>query len=233
MDGLLIPLTCVVVRLLRLFDEHCGLTDFLQPWRGCGAVHRGLLPGIRCLTHHFVALFPFTFLLLSSSSSPAPLRLQQISPWVVTPDALEPFACEPPAQSPPPLAYMAHPAAGTAVAAAAAAAAEDDDNLGAASASYDIVVTADIIPAGCSTPYRFATSNYRHMYWSFPQMVAHHTLGGCNLGPGDLLGSGTMSGPGDEQLACLLEARCAVPLWKRDSCRFKRPSSCVCVCVVP
>jgi fumarylacetoacetase len=42
-------------------------------------------------------------------------------------------------------------------------------------------------------------------YWTFPQMAAHHTFGGCNLRPGDVLGSGTASGPGDHQRACLLE----------------------------
>ena len=52
-------------------------------------------------------------------------------------------------------------------------------------------------------------SNARHLYWSFPQMVAHHSVGGCPLLPGDLLGSGTVSAPGGREagggLGCLLE----------------------------
>ena len=51
-------------------------------------------------------------------------------------------------------------------------------------------------------------SNARHLYWSFPQMIAHHSVGGCPLLPGDLLGSGTVSAPGGREgrgLGCLLE----------------------------
>jgi fumarylacetoacetase len=52
---------------------------------------------------------------------------------------------------------------------------------------------------------RVAVSNTRHMYWTVAQLIAHHTSGGCNLGPGDLLGSGTISGPTPGSLGSLLE----------------------------
>jgi fumarylacetoacetase len=50
-----------------------------------------------------------------------------------------------------------------------------------------------------------AASNFRHAYWTIAQMVAHHTVNGCNLRPGDLLGSGTMSGPAPNEAGSLLE----------------------------
>ena len=55
-------------------------------------------------------------------------------------------------------------------------------------------------------PHRLALSSTRHMYWTVAQMVAHHTCNGCNLQPGDLLGSGTISGPDEQGFGSLLEA---------------------------
>ncbi len=52
---------------------------------------------------------------------------------------------------------------------------------------------------------KILTSNARHLYWTPAQMIAHHTINGCNLIPGDLLGTGTISGPGDDELGSLLE----------------------------
>jgi len=54
-------------------------------------------------------------------------------------------------------------------------------------------------------PVRVSRSNFRDMYWTAAQMVAHHTSNGCNLRPGDLLASGTVSGPSRDSLGCLLE----------------------------
>ena len=48
-------------------------------------------------------------------------------------------------------------------------------------------------------------TSYRHAYWTVAQLVAHHTINGCNLQPGDLFGSGTLSGPGEEEAGSLLE----------------------------
>jgi fumarylacetoacetase len=55
------------------------------------------------------------------------------------------------------------------------------------------------------TPYQLSHSNFRDCYWSVAQMVAHHTVNGCNLRPGDLLGTGTQSGPTPAQAGSLLE----------------------------
>ena len=52
---------------------------------------------------------------------------------------------------------------------------------------------------------RLSASSFRHCHWSMAQMLAHHTEGGCNLNPGDLLGTGTQSGPSDGEQGCLLE----------------------------
>ena len=56
-----------------------------------------------------------------------------------------------------------------------------------------------------TAPQRLSVSNFRDAYWAIAQLVAHHTVGGCNLAPGDLLGSGTISGPAPEQGGSLLE----------------------------
>ena len=61
--------------------------------------------------------------------------------------------------------------------------------------SYDVQLTASIRPLGSDVSSTVSRSNLRHLYWSLPQMVAHHTAGGCNLRPGDLLGTGTISSP--------------------------------------
>ncbi|GBF94003.1 fumarylacetoacetase [Raphidocelis subcapitata] len=106
----------------------------------------------------------------------------QLSPWVVTLEALEPFRCDAPVQEPGVLPYLR----------------EADRHV------YDINLTASILPEG-GPETLVAESNYKHIYWTFPQMAAHHTFGGCNLRTGDVLGSGTCSGPGPNQRACLLE----------------------------
>jgi fumarylacetoacetase len=54
-------------------------------------------------------------------------------------------------------------------------------------------------------PFRLSKGNFKEIYWSIAQMVAHHTSNGCNLRPGDLLASGTVSGPAPESHGCLLE----------------------------
>jgi fumarylacetoacetase len=56
-----------------------------------------------------------------------------------------------------------------------------------------------------ASPAHLVYSNFRHSYWTVAQLIAHHTVNGCNLQPGDLLGSGTQSGPEPEQAGSLLE----------------------------
>lgn len=141
----------------------------------------------------------------------------QVSPWVVTCEALEPYRVDLPAQTDPrPLAYLTDEGAPPAEEeddeedegrrAAAEAASSPSAVRPGALASYDLSLRAELLPRGASKATRLCDTNLRHLYWSFSQMAAHHTAGGCNLKAGDLLGSGTVSGPGDDQRACLLES---------------------------
>ena len=107
-----------------------------------------------------------------------------ISPWVVTLDALEPFRCAGPGQSDPePLAYLR-------------------DSVDHA---YDIHLEVHLQGAQMSEPATIATSNFRYMYWNVCQQLAHHTVNGCNAAPGDLYGSGTISGPAKHERGSMLE----------------------------
>ncbi|GMH42869.1 hypothetical protein BSKO_10788 [Bryopsis sp. KO-2023] len=106
-----------------------------------------------------------------------------ISPWVVTMDALEPFKCEAPTQSPPVLPYLRERHRST----------------------YDIKLQVDLQPSGRADVATVSNSNLRKLYWTFPQMVAHHTAGGCNLRSGDLLGTGTISSETEDGLGSMLE----------------------------
>ncbi|EEF41797.1 fumarylacetoacetase [Ricinus communis] len=106
-----------------------------------------------------------------------------ISPWIVTLDALEPFACDAPKQDPHPLPYLAEKI----------------------SKNYDISLEVQIKAAGKEDACVVTRSNFKHLYWTLTQQLAHHTINGCNLRPGDLLGTGTISGPEPESYGCLLE----------------------------
>jgi fumarylacetoacetase len=106
-----------------------------------------------------------------------------ISPWVVTMDALEPFRANGPQQDPQPLPYLRtnQPSA------------------------YDIQLEVTLQGKDMDRPKRISASNFKHMYWSMPQQLAHHTCGGCNLQTGDLLASGTISGPTPDSYGSMLE----------------------------
>ena len=106
-----------------------------------------------------------------------------ISPWIVTLEALEPFRVALEKQDPVPLDYL------------------KDPNL----SSYNINLEAKIKPANCNEEEHLATSNFKYLYWSIPQQLAHHTISGCNMRPGDLLGSGTISGTKKEEFGSLME----------------------------
>ncbi len=106
-----------------------------------------------------------------------------ISPWVVTLEALEPFRKPLPAQDPEPLSYL-H-------------AAKDF--------TFDIHLEAQLRTAKMDVPHIVTRTNFQNLYWSISQQLAHHTVGGCNLQPGDLLASGTISGPTEESRGCMLE----------------------------
>ena len=106
-----------------------------------------------------------------------------LSPWVVTLDALEPFRTAGPVQDPPPLEYL-----------------RTNEPW-----AFDIQLQVSIQPDGAAVPTVVCRSNFKYLYWNLCQQVAHHTVGGCNLRPGDLLASGTISGPAADARGCLLE----------------------------
>ena len=106
-----------------------------------------------------------------------------ISPWVVTLDALEPFRKPLPPQDPAPLPYL----------------------RGKNDFTYDIQLEAHLQTAAMTAPHVITRTNFQNLYWSIAQQLAHHTINGCNLQPGDLLASGTISGPTEESRGCMLE----------------------------
>jgi len=124
----------------------------------------------------YVPLGPFTAKNFATS----------ISPWVVTLDALRPFLCPTSActqDNPVPLPYLREPDY----------------------PSYDIHLEVSLQSAGLPFPHPISRSNFRHLYWTIRQQLVHHSVTGCNLRPGDLLGSGTISGTDDSSLGSLLE----------------------------
>ena len=106
-----------------------------------------------------------------------------ISPWVVTLEALAPFRKPLPAQAPEPLPYLRL----------------------ANDFVFDIQLEAALQTSNMKTPHVVTRTNFQNLYWSVSQQVAHHTVGGCNLQSGDLLASGTISGPTEESRGCMLE----------------------------
>lgn len=111
-----------------------------------------------------------------------------VSPWIVTMDALEPFAAGAPKQSPQPLPYLLPSKAGS-------------PDL----QTYDVSLTVSLQPKDSPSPSVISSSNLKHLYWTFGQMLAHHSINGCNMRVGDLCGTGTISGATDQELGSLLE----------------------------
>lgn len=105
------------------------------------------------------------------------------SPWVVTAEALAPFRCDPPPHDVPVLPYLREGPGG----------------------ALDITAEVSLRSATMSAPLRISRAQFREMYWTPGQMVAHHTSNGCRVRPGDLIASGTVSGPLKENRGCLLE----------------------------
>ena len=118
-----------------------------------------------------------------------------VAPFVVTRGVLELFRLPgPPRESgdPAPLPYLS-PAAGGEGA---------DWTL---DVHLEVLIETAAMREKKIAPFRVSLGNLKDMYWTFPQMIAHHTSGGCNLEPGDLLASGTVSGPAASSRGCLLE----------------------------
>ncbi len=115
-----------------------------------------------------------------------------ISPWIVTLQALTPFRVPPvrPANSPPPLPYLNS---------------STDRDAGAIDIRLEALIQSDAMRARQRPAQRLSLTSFRHAYWTIAQLVAHHTVNGCNLRAGDLLGTGTQSGPTPEEAGSLLE----------------------------
>jgi fumarylacetoacetase len=116
-----------------------------------------------------------------------------VSPWVVTMDALEPFRVAPaarPAGDPTPLPYLVGGV---------------DRLRGGFDVALDAFICSTRMRAAGLPPHRLSTSNLQDLYWTPGQLATHHASNGCNLRPGDLLASGTVSGPSKDARGCLLE----------------------------
>jgi fumarylacetoacetase len=105
-----------------------------------------------------------------------------VSPWIVPLEALKPFQTDGPAQNPEPLAYLQQPNP----------------------RNFDLNLEVDLQPEG-EDAQTISHSNFKNLYWSMQQMIAHHTVNGCNLRVGDLLASGTISGPTPDSYGSMLE----------------------------
>ncbi len=104
-----------------------------------------------------------------------------ISPWIVTMDALAPFRVAQPARpagDPAPLDYLFD---------------QRDQATGALGVTMDVFITTKAMRAAGEAPHRLSTGPMTAMYWTAAQLVTHHAVGGCNLRPGDLLGTGTLT----------------------------------------
>lgn len=107
-----------------------------------------------------------------------------ISPWIVTMEALELFKTRTPHQEPRPLAYLRE---------------ENVDN------SYDIKLSVELKPENSDKADVICQTNFKYLYWSMAQQLAHHTIAGCSVRVGDLMGSGTISGPTPDSFGSMLE----------------------------
>jgi fumarylacetoacetase len=106
-----------------------------------------------------------------------------VSPWIVTMDALEPFKINAVEQNPPPLDYL-----------------KLNNNF-----TYDIKLNVYLKTKNLNEKFLISSSNFKYLYWSISQQLAHHTVNGCNAMPGDLMASGTISGPEKNSFGSMLE----------------------------
>ncbi|XP_056427521.1 fumarylacetoacetase [Hyla sarda] len=106
-----------------------------------------------------------------------------VSPWVVPMEALMPFVLPNPVQDPTPLPYL-----------------QDKSNY-----TFNINLSVCLQGEGMKEPATICRSNFKYMYWTMKQQLTHHTVTGCNVRPGDLLASGTISGPDPESFGSMLE----------------------------
>ena len=108
----------------------------------------------------------------------------EVSPWIVTMDALAPFKTSCPTQEPKPLAYL---------------------NEKASDSSFDITLSVELLPENADEATVVCETNFKYMYWSMAQQLTHHTITGCKVEVGDMMGSGTISGPTPDSYGSMLE----------------------------
>ncbi len=115
-----------------------------------------------------------------------------VSPWIVTLEALEPYrtAFTRPATDPQPLPYLSSAA---------------NSERGAFDVQLSVALETGRMRAEGQAAQQITHTSYRHAYWTMAQLVAHHSVNGCDLQPGDLLGTGTLSGPTSSEAGALLE----------------------------
>ncbi len=115
-----------------------------------------------------------------------------VSPWVVTLEALAPYRAPftRPADDPQPLPYLDS---------------TTNREAGALDIQLEVALQTPRMREAGQDGSTICRTSYRHAYWTVAQLVAHHTVGGCNLQPGDLLGSGTLSGPTPQEAGALIE----------------------------
>ena len=116
-----------------------------------------------------------------------------VSPWIVTAEVLEPFRiAQPsrPAEDPKPLPYLW---------------CDRDQRLGAFNIRFEVDISSKKMRQASLPPHRLSSVSASHLYWTVAQMIAHHASNGCNLRPGDLFGSGTISGSTADSFGSLLE----------------------------
>ena len=115
-----------------------------------------------------------------------------ISPWIVTLEALSPYrvAFTRPTDDPQPLPYLDSP---------------DNSAQGALDIQLEVLLQTQTMRQQDQAATRLTHTSYRHAYWTVAQIVAHHTVNGCNLQPGDLMGTGTLSGPTLDEAGALIE----------------------------
>jgi fumarylacetoacetase len=106
-----------------------------------------------------------------------------ISPWIVTMEALEPFRIKGPVQDPKPMEYLSSKG----------------------DWAYDIKLDVFLKGENEKEPFKISGSNFKYMYWNICQQLAHHTVNGCNTRTGDLMASGTISGPTKDSYGSMLE----------------------------
>jgi len=108
----------------------------------------------------------------------------EVSPWIVTMEALAPFKTSCPTQEPKPLAYL---------------------NETATDTSFDINLSVELLPENAESATVVCETNFKYMYWSMAQQLTHHTITGCKVEVGDMMGSGTISGPTPNAYGSMLE----------------------------